>query len=128
MVKGILTEYEGTEWFLQGLNNRTFKKVCKNYKIDPLEPESFKLIITIDKAVALSTESERFKTLRKANVQSEELKKLVNVRLKNPTKQQKPYGTLSEIFPLKEKKASKEAVLIVAKEDPAIDAITKAFK
>ena len=127
MAKGILVEYEGTEWFLQRLNDRTFRKVCKDCRIDPLEPESFKLMTTIDKAVALSTESERFKTLRKADVQSEELKKLVDVRLKDPTKQQEPYGTLSEMFSLKEKKASKEAVPIVAKEDPAIDAITKAF-
>ena len=86
MAKGILTEYEGIEWFLQGLNNRTFKKVYKNYRIDPLEPESFKLIITIDKAVIFSTESKRFKTLKKTDVQSKELKKLVNVRLKDSTK------------------------------------------
>ena len=32
------------------------------------------------------------------------------------------------MFPLKEKKVSKEVVPIVVKEDSAIDAITKAFK
>ena len=61
-------------------------------------------------------------------MQSEELKKLVNVRLKDPTKQQKLYSTLSKMFPLKEKKVNKEAVPIVAKKDPAINAITKAFE
>ena len=67
--KGALDNYGGTECFLQGLDEGTFKEVWTDCELDDTEPESFKLMAIIDRAAAIAQLEERWKSLRPDGLQ-----------------------------------------------------------